>query len=94
MSQATAYLIRHGEKPEPEADGLSPKGLRRAGALPGVFGPHSSYNIGYILAEHPKKGEQAPPIYPFFKFCSWFRCLLRGPLVFIDRYFANRWIAR
>jgi hypothetical protein len=56
MSQATVYLIRHGEKPEPEADGLSAKGITRAEALPGVFGPQSAYNIGYILAEHPKKG--------------------------------------
>jgi hypothetical protein len=56
MSQATVYLIRHGEKPEPEADGLSAKGLTRAEALPGVFGTQSAYNIGYILAEHPKKG--------------------------------------
>ena len=58
MSQAIVYLIRHGEKPpEPEADGLSAQGLTRANALPGVFGPQSSYNIKYILAEHPKKGE-------------------------------------
>jgi hypothetical protein len=57
MSQATVYLIRHGEKPVPEANGLSIQGITRAKALPGVFGPQSSYNIGYILAEHPKKGE-------------------------------------
>lgn len=57
MSQAIVYLIRHGEKPEPEADGLSAKGLMRAEALPGVFGSQSSYNIRYILAEHPKKGQ-------------------------------------
>jgi hypothetical protein len=41
----------------PEANGLSIQGITRAKALPGVFGPQSSYNIGYILAEHPKKGE-------------------------------------
>ena len=56
MSQATVYLIRHGEKPEPEADGLSAKGLTRAQALPEVFGPQSEYNIGKILAQHPKAG--------------------------------------
>ena len=57
MSQAIVYLIRHGEKPEPEGDGLSAQGVTRANALPGVFGPQSSYDIKYILAEHPKKGE-------------------------------------
>jgi len=62
MSQAIIYLIRHGEKPEPEADGLSALGLKRSEALPGVFGPGSPYNIGYILAEHPKKdGSRARP---------------------------------
>jgi hypothetical protein len=64
MSQAIVYLIRHGEKPEPEADGLSAQGLTRAAALPGVFGPQSSYNIKYILAEHPKKGEFAMSALP------------------------------
>ena len=59
MSPKTVYLIRHGEKPEPEADGLSAKGLSRAEALPGVFGLQSNYKIKYILAEHPKKGESA-----------------------------------
>jgi len=63
MSRATVYLIRHGEKPEPEANGLSAQGLERAQALPGVFGPGSPYNIGYIMAEHPGAGE---PILSFF----------------------------
>lgn len=57
MSQAIVYLIRHGEKPEPEGNGLSAKGVTRADALPGVFGPQSAYNIGYIMAEHPKAGK-------------------------------------
>jgi hypothetical protein len=57
MSSATVYLIRHGEKPEPEANGLSAQGLERAQALPGVFGPGSPYNIGYIMAQHPGAGE-------------------------------------
>jgi hypothetical protein len=57
MSSATVYLIRHGEKPEPEGNGLSAQGVERAQALPGVFGPGSPYNIGYIMAEHPGAGE-------------------------------------
>ena len=57
MSQAVVYLIRHGEKPEPEADGLSEQGVKRSEALPGVFGPESPYKLAYIMAEHPKKGE-------------------------------------
>jgi hypothetical protein len=72
MSQAIVYLIRHGEKPEPEADGLSPQGLERSQALPGVFGPQSSYNIRYILAEHPKKGEPLRCVYPAFLILSSF----------------------
>ena len=63
MSRATLYLIRHGEKPEPEGNGLSAQGVERAQALPGVFGPGSPYNIGYILAEHPDAGE---PLLSFF----------------------------
>ena len=63
MSRATLYLIRHGEKPEPEENGLSAQGLERAQALPGVFGPGSPYNIGYIMAQHPGAGE---PLLPFF----------------------------
>jgi len=63
MSQAIVYLIRHGEKPEPEGNGLSAKGVTRADALPGVFGPQSAYNIGYIMAEHPKAdGSRARPL--------------------------------
>jgi hypothetical protein len=50
------YMIRHGEKPPHDGDGLSAAGVTRAQYLPNVFGSDSSYNIGYILAEHPKKG--------------------------------------
>jgi hypothetical protein len=64
MSRATLYLIRHGEKPEPEENGLSAQGLERAQALPGVFGPGSPYNIGYIMAQHPGAGE--PLLFLFF----------------------------
>jgi hypothetical protein len=50
-------MIRHGEKPPQDADGLSAQGLDRANYLPQVFGPASKYNIGFILAEHPKHGK-------------------------------------
>ena len=63
MSRATVYLIRHGEKPEPEGNGLSAQGVERAQALPGVFGPDSQYNIRYIMAEQPDAGE---PLLSFF----------------------------
>jgi len=54
MSQtATIYLIRHGEKP-PSGNTLSDKGVERSQALRQVFGPGSPYNIGHIMAEHPK----------------------------------------
>jgi len=52
---AIVYLIRHGEKP-PVGDTLSEQGVTRSEALPQVFGSGSQYNIGYIMAEHPKKG--------------------------------------
>jgi hypothetical protein len=60
------YMIRHGEKPPKlpngdDADGLSAQGLERAQGLRQVFSKSSSYNIGYILAEHPKKGRSLPP---------------------------------
>jgi hypothetical protein len=52
-------MIRHGEKPAKladgkDADGLSTLGIERAQGLRQVFGSESQYNIGYILAEHPK----------------------------------------
>ena len=53
---AIVYLIRHGEKP-PVGDTLSEQGVTRSEALPQVFGSGSQYNIGYIMAEHPKKGK-------------------------------------
>jgi len=54
------YLIRHGEKPPKladgqDADGLSTLGVERSQALVGVFGSGSKYDIGYIIAQHPKK---------------------------------------
>ena len=63
MSRATVYLIRHGEKPEPEENGLSAQEIERAQALLGVFGLDSPYDIGYIMAQHPGAGE---PLLSFF----------------------------
>ena len=54
MSQATVYLIRHGEKP-PTGDDLSVQGVERSKALVEVFGSQSQYNIGYIMAQRPKE---------------------------------------
>jgi len=59
-SKPIIYLIRHGEKPPKlpdgkDPDGLSAQGLERAQGLRKVFGKESPYNIGYIIAEHPKK---------------------------------------
>ncbi|KAH0559958.1 hypothetical protein GP486_003524 [Trichoglossum hirsutum] len=61
-------MIRHGEKPPKDengddVNGLSDAGLNRAQGLVGVFGSASSYNIRYILAEHPKKdGSRTRPL--------------------------------
>lgn len=49
-------MIRHGEKPDDGANNLSAEGEARAQRLRQVFGKESGYNIGYIVAEHPKKG--------------------------------------
>lgn len=56
----TVYLIRHGEKPADGSDGLSAQGMQRAQCLRNVFGASSQYNIGYILAETPKKSASFP----------------------------------
>lgn len=50
------YVIRHGEKPAGDVDNLSSQGVARAQRLRQFFGKNSAFNIGYILAEHPKKG--------------------------------------
>ncbi|KAI1033019.1 hypothetical protein LB504_006226 [Fusarium proliferatum] len=57
-TKPTIYMIRHGEKPPKKPDGKEPHGLsaqgkERANDLVNVFGPNSSYNIGYIMAEQP-----------------------------------------
>jgi len=67
MTAPILYLIRHGEKPPKlpngeDADGLSTKGVERAQGLRQVFGKNSQYNIGYIVAEHPKSdGSRSRP---------------------------------
>lgn len=54
----TVYLVRHGEKPADKSDHrLNPEGEMRAQCLRQVFGQHSEYNIGLIIAPHMKKGE-------------------------------------
>ncbi|PTU21625.1 hypothetical protein P175DRAFT_0476970 [Aspergillus ochraceoroseus IBT 24754] len=59
---STVYLIRHGEKPSDGGKGLSALGEERAQCLRTVFGAASDYNIGYIMAETPKKsGKRARP---------------------------------
>jgi len=59
-AQNTVYLIRHGEKPADGSNGLTAQGMQRAQCLRNVFGPSSQYNIGYIIAEKPKKGQPYP----------------------------------
>lgn len=56
-AQQTVYLIRHGEKPADDGDGLSAQGLERAQCLRNVFGASSGYNIDYIIAEQPKSSK-------------------------------------
>ncbi|EAW08073.1 putative phosphoglycerate mutase family protein [Aspergillus clavatus NRRL 1] len=52
----TVYIIRHGEKPsDPEDSGLNADGFKRAECLRDVFGIHSPYNIGYIIAPRPNR---------------------------------------
>ncbi|KAB8070113.1 hypothetical protein BDV29DRAFT_194360 [Aspergillus leporis] len=58
----TVYLIRHGEKPSDGGTGLSAQGVQRSQCVRSVFGKDSGYNIGYILAQTPKKnGKRARP---------------------------------
>lgn len=67
------YLIRHGEKPK-NGNGLDEDGLDRAECIRHVFGEHSDYNIGLILAQKPKKSELSE----FSSLSkSIFRCALR-----------------
>lgn len=54
LAKPTVYLIRHGEKPA-DGDGLNAQGEQRAQCLRNVFGASSSYNIGHIMAQTPKK---------------------------------------
>lgn len=54
-SRPDVYFIRHGEKPKNGDTGLSAEGLERAQCIRHVFGGHSKYDIGYILAQKPKK---------------------------------------
>lgn len=51
-TKPTVYLIRHAEK-DSGIIGLNETGWARAHCLPNVFGPQSSYDIGYIIAQQP-----------------------------------------
>lgn len=55
------YLIRHGEKPLNGGDGLTSQGEKRAEALVDIFGKHSKYSLGLIIAEHPKNSNSIRP---------------------------------
>lgn len=55
IARPDVFLIRHGEKPGNGGIGLSDDGLERAECIRDIFGDHSSYNIGYIMAQKPKK---------------------------------------
>ena len=61
----TIFLIRHGEKPPKingkDQDGLSAQGEQRAAGLVNVFGRNSLFDIGYIIAQHPKRGSSVRP---------------------------------
>jgi len=62
-SAQTIYLIRHGEKPADGDNGLTAQGMQRAQCLRTVFGASSSYNIRYIIVEHPKaNGKRTRPL--------------------------------
>ncbi|KAJ5924171.1 hypothetical protein N7466_008358 [Penicillium verhagenii] len=54
IARPNVYLIRHGEKPK-DGNGLNEYGLDRAECIRHLFGEHSNYNIGYIMAQKPKK---------------------------------------
>ncbi|KAB8298617.1 hypothetical protein EYC80_000796 [Monilinia laxa] len=62
-SAQTVYLIRHGEKPSDDGDGLSVLGMQRAQCLRNIFGNGSVFDIGYIMAQTPKKnGKRSRPL--------------------------------
>lgn len=60
VAKPTVYLIRHGEKPDDDGNGLSAEGEQRAQCLRSVFGASSSYNIGKIMAMTPGDGKTPP----------------------------------
>lgn len=72
VAEPIVYMIRHGEKPSDGSNGLSAAGEERAQCLTTVFGPSSSYNIGYILAEQPKSGMSA---FEHLNLCQTFQLL-------------------
>ncbi|KAJ6015160.1 hypothetical protein N7540_009751 [Penicillium herquei] len=65
IARPDVYFIRHGEKPNNGGIGLSDDGLERAECIRDIFGDHSDYNIGYIMAQKPKKRNES------LLFASW-----------------------
>lgn len=54
----TVFFIRHGEKPRNhDIPTLSPRGEKRAQCIRSVFGDASDFDIGFIMAETPKKSQ-------------------------------------
>ncbi|KAJ5157396.1 uncharacterized protein N7482_008496 [Penicillium canariense] len=50
-SPPKVFIIRHGEKPaNPDDHGLTWDGIKRSQCLREVFGEHSGYDIGHIMA--------------------------------------------
>lgn len=61
-AKPTVFFIRHGEKPSSHDNPtLSPRGKKRAQCIRSVFGDDSDFDIGYILAEKPKKSQYSMP---------------------------------
>ena len=56
------YFIRHGEKPT-QGIGLNAQGIQRSKWLRKLFGPHSGYEVKYMIAQRPKaNGKRRRPL--------------------------------
>jgi hypothetical protein len=56
------YFIRHGEKPA-QGNGLNAQGIQRSKWLSKLFGPHSDYEVKYMIAQRPKaNGKRQRPL--------------------------------
>ncbi|GIJ91152.1 hypothetical protein Asppvi_010117 [Aspergillus pseudoviridinutans] len=61
QAASTVYMIRHAEKPDDGSPHLSSRGLARAEHLREYFGKGSGFDIGYIIAEHPRQDSRLHP---------------------------------